>query len=285
MPLLEISTPEQLAQELANRTDAEIGALAAALGVDAVLGRVLAILQERFLPERAPRAATTVLWHLDTPAGARPTSLTAQAGRLEVAVGAARAPRVTIRASLPVFLRVVSGSVNGLQAFSDGALRVTGDETLALEQQLWFDVDRRGARLTISTPRELARLVDGRSDDELDAGVTITGTDLALEQIFTGMVDHYLRHKGPRKRTVVEFSVRTRDGDKVLQFVAGGGHCSYQRGSQEEPHVTLMMRMPTFLRIASGRLDGIRALAQGSIKLRGSLLTARSVQGWFDLRR
>lgn len=286
MIVLDISTVEELAEQLAGRTDADVDAMAAELGVEAVLDRVFALLQERFAPARAPSSATTVLWNIATPSGVRPRSLTVQSGALGIGKDAAHAAHTTIHASLPVFLRVVSGAVYGLQAFSDGWLRVTGDVTLALQQQTWFDVDRSGARLTISTPRELARLVEGRSDDELDAAVSITGIDVVLERICLGMVDHYLERKGPRRRTVVEFSVRTKEGDRVLQFVAGGGAaCSYRRGSPERPHVTLMLRMPTFLRIASGKLDGIRALAQGSIKLRGSLLTARNVQGWFDLRR
>jgi putative sterol carrier protein len=285
MTLLEITTPEQLAAQLSGKTDADVNALAAEHGVDAVLDKVFATMLERFLPHRAPSTATTVLWHIDTPAGGRPTSLTAAAGKLTIDKGAAAAPRVTIHASLPVFLRVISGAINGLQAFSDGMLRVHGEQTLALQQQLWFDVDLSGAKLTISTPRELARLVEGRSDDELDAGVSITGVDAALAQVFVGMVDHYLPHKGPRKRTIVEFSVRTKEGDKVLQFVADGGNSSYHVGTKEKPHVTLMMRMPTFLRIVSGKLDGIIALAQGSIKLRGNILTARNVQGWFDVHR
>ncbi|MCC6640870.1 MAG: SCP2 sterol-binding domain-containing protein [Deltaproteobacteria bacterium] len=285
MTLLEVVTPEQLAEQLVGRTDGDVDALAAELGVDAVLGKVFSLLHDRFRPASAPTLATTVQWTIGTPAGPRPASLTAQDGRLDIAGTAARTPRVTLHASLPVFLRVISGSLNGLQAFADGQLRVAGDETLALQHQLWFDVDRRGARLTISTPRELARLVAGRSDAELDTGLLIAGVDAALEQICAGMVDHYLPHKGPRQRTIVEFSLRTKAGDEILQFVADGGRCSHHRGSREKPHVTLMMRMPTFLRIASGELGGVVALAQGSVKLRGSLLTARTVPGWFDLRR
>lgn len=281
----EISTVEQLAEQLAGKADGDIDTMVAALGVDAVLDRVFALLQERFAPARAPSIAATVLWNIVTPAGLRPTWLTVQAGRLAIEKGPARTAHATIDASLPVFLRVVCGSVHGLQAFSDGSLRVVGDETLALLQQQWFDVDRTRARLTISTPRELARLVEGRSDEVLDSAVAATGVDRVLTQICKGMVEHYRESRGPRKRTIVEFSLRTKDGDRILQFVASGGACSYHQGRHEEPQVTLAMRMPTFLRIASGKLDGIRALAQGSIKLRGSLLTARSVPGWFDLRR
>lgn len=285
MNLLEISTPEQLAEQLEDQSDAEVAALAAELGVDKVVDKVFATMVERFLPGKAPSGSTTVQWNIETSSGLQAVSLTAAGGQCTVQRGTASAPAVTINASLPVFLRVVSGSVNGLQAYSDGQLRVSGQQVLALGQQLWFNVDLSRAKLTISTPRELARLVEGRSDEELEAGVAITGVDAALDQVFVGMVDHYLSHKGPRKRTVVEFSIRTQVGDKLLQFVADGERSSYHVGSTEKPVVTLLLRMPTFLRIVSGKVDGLIALAQGHIKLRGNILVARNVQGWFDMKR
>jgi putative sterol carrier protein len=99
------------------------------------------------------------------------------------------------------------------------------------------------------------------------------------------MVEHYVLDRGPGKRAIVEFSVRTVTGDHVYQFVADPHGPSFHAGSREKANVTFMMRVPTFLRIVSGSLDGLVALAQGKIKLRGNLFLARKVQGWFDMRR
>jgi putative sterol carrier protein len=76
--------------------------------------------------------------------------------------------------------------------------------------------------------------------------------------------------------------VRTTEGDKVYHFTVDGGRASYRRGAAEKPRVTFMTRLPSFLRLVAGELDGIRALAQGRIKVKGNLLLARSFQGWFD---
>jgi putative sterol carrier protein len=60
-------------------------------------------------------------------------------GRCQVERGAAESPRVTIRAALPDFLRLITGKVNGVQLFMTGKLKVSGDLFFAQTFQGWFD--------------------------------------------------------------------------------------------------------------------------------------------------
>lgn len=281
--MLDISTPEELASALEGKTDAEVTAVVAEQGLDPVLDKVFTTMVARFLPDRTHGARAVIQWNLATSDGLRDFYLEVDGSKCSFSRGRASAPRVSIDASLPVFLRIVAGRLNGLQAFANGDVRVSGEQALALSQQIWFDVDMSQARLDISTPSQLRRLIAGRGDEEIEAGIAVTGTDTALRQIFEGMVDHYLPHKGPRKRTVVEFSVRTSEGDKIYQFVADK-EASYHEGARESANVTLLLRITTFLRMVSGELDGILALAQGKVKVRGNILVARNVQSWFDMR-
>ena len=284
MTPLDVSTPEQLSTLLEGRSDAEVLELCAEAGIEAVVEQILASMLQRFRPDRAPPGTPTVQWNIETPMGRRPFALKVEGGKCSIERAVAAAPRVTLNTTLPVFMRVIAGRLNGLQAFSDGELRVAGDLVLALEHQLWFDVDLSQAQLTISRPSELAKLITGRSDEEVEAGIAITGVDAALAQVFRGMVEYYVPRKGPSKRTVVEFSVRTKQGDRVYQLVVDPKGASFHTGSRDSANVTLMLRTGTFLRIAAGTLDGLVALAQGRIKLRGNLFVARNVQGWFDLK-
>lgn len=281
--MLHISTPEALAAALDGKSDAEVVAAVAEAGLDPVLDKVFATMVARFLPDRARGLRATIQWNLDTSDGLRSFYLQVDGTTCSFSRGRASQPRVTIEASLPVFLRILAGRLNGLQAFASGLLRVSGEQAFALSQQLWFDVDMSKARIDISTPSQLRKLIAGRNDDEIEIGIAVTGIGTAMQQIFDGMVEHYLPHKGPRKRTVVEFSVRTSEGDRVYQFVADD-EPSFHAGSRESAQVTLMLRFPTFLRMVAGELDGIVALAQGKVKLRGNILTARNLQSWFDLR-
>ena len=137
--------------------------------------------------------------------------------------------------------------------------------------------------LEISTPRELSRLVDGRSDDEIAAGVAAAGVDRALERVFTGMVKHYLPDRGPRRRTAIEFVIKTDDGPRVRQFVADRERPSWHDGAREAAEVRVEIRLADFLRLVSGRLDGFAALARRKLKVRGNYLMASGIQRWFDL--
>jgi putative sterol carrier protein len=112
----------------------------------------------------------------------------------------------------------------------------------------------------------------------------ITGTDNALDKVFQGMVDHFLSEKAGKKRCVIQFSVRTQDGDKLYYLTIDNGDCSYSRGQHRDPNVTLMIRLPNFMRLIAGELDGIMALMQGHLKVKGNILLARSLQSWFDQR-
>lgn len=277
------STPEQLAALLDGRSDTEIVNACNEQGIEATLDAVFDAMVTRFVPAQASGVDAVVAWNLETPIGMRSYALTVRGGQCTLQRGASSSPRVGLTATIPVFLRIIAGRLNGLQAFSDGALRVTGEAVLALKQQLWFGVDMSQAGLKMSKPSELARVLEGRSDEELEAGVELTGIDTALDQVFRGMVEQYLPHKGPRKRSIVGFSVRTSAGDRLYQFIADPHGAAFERGSKEKPDVTLMMRSATFLRIVSGKLDGLIALAQGKIKFRGNILLARKVQSWFDM--
>lgn len=281
----DVSSPEELAALLDGKRDEEVEQVLVDLGIDASLARIFESMAQRFLPHKAGGRRAVVQWKLQTPEGSRAYVLTIEGERCVHEQGVASTPDVTLGAQVPVFLRVIAGRVNGLQAFANGELRVEGDQTLALVQQLWFDTDLSQARLDISTPSELARLIQGRSDDDIRAGMQVTGVDKSLHQVFQGMVEHYLPKKGPRKRSVVEFDIRTPDGGRTFQLVADHSGSSYQEGRKEKPNVKIAVDVPDFMRMVAGKLDGIRALTQGKLKVKGNILLARGVQSWFDMSR
>ncbi|MFW6049766.1 MAG: SCP2 sterol-binding domain-containing protein [Myxococcota bacterium] len=280
-----LSSPEGLAARIEGLGDADIEADIIRIGVDRALGQVFETMAGRFLPDRAAGEQAVIEWDLQGPDGSCPHHLTIDGGRCAHAKGRATAPRVTLQASIPTFLRIVAGRLSGLQAFSTGALQVTGDRVLALRQQLWFDVDLSQAEIRISTPSELARLLDGRSDDEIEAGVALNGIDRTLEKVFQGMVDHFLPRRAGRKPAAIEFRIRSTQGDRTYQFVAARGGARYHAGQVERPNVKIHVAFPDFLRMIAGRLHGIKAFAQGKIKVRGNLLLARKIEGWFDRSR
>jgi putative sterol carrier protein len=55
-----------------------------------------------------------------------------------VAKGAAESPRVTLALNLPDFLRMMTGELNGMQAFTSGRLKISGDLMFSQALASWF---------------------------------------------------------------------------------------------------------------------------------------------------
>jgi hypothetical protein len=280
--LLGLSTPQQLAQLVGNRSDAELHEALSAIGVEVALDRVFQGMVEHFLPAKAGGRHAVLEWTVRAPSAVHTYHLKLAGNECSYLRGPSGSAHVRLTAPVALFLRLVAGRTSGLQAYSDGSLSVNGDAVLALQQQTFFDADLSGAQLAISRPSELKRLLAGRSDAEIEAGAQITGLDKVLDQVFDGMVQHFVPRRAGRSGGAFEWSVRTPEGDKVYHLNIDGGRASYRRGGHEKPRVTFMTRLPSFMRLVAGELDGLRALAQGRLKVKGNLLLAKSFQGWFD---
>src|SRR5438132_1209472 len=60
----------------------------------------------------------------------------------QLAKGAPGPARVTLALAFPDFLRLVSGKLDGMQAFFSGKLKVSGDMMFAQTMQSWFKQNR-----------------------------------------------------------------------------------------------------------------------------------------------
>lgn len=265
------------------KPDTELDAIASSVGVDSLLEGVLDGLCRRYAAHGVP-ASALLQWKLSTPAGARAFSLQLDSRQCLARTGESERPNAVLETSLATFLRLLAGRTNALVALAKGELRITGDRALALRFQLWFPSDQGGAPLEASTPRELARLIEGRPDEELAASVAVAGIDRTLDQVFAGMVKRYLPGAGPRRRAVVEFTVQTEAGPRIRQFIVERERPNWHEGSRERADVRIELRLADLLRLVSGRLDAFIALAQKKLKVRGNYLMASGFQRWFDIR-
>lgn len=282
---LDLSTPEELARLIEGLSDEEIMATVQYTGIVRVLDKVFQGMIEHYLPEKAIGYGGTIEWNLRSSQETHIYHMTFQGSYCTVKTGPAASAQVRMTADIPIFLRLIAGRLNGLQAYSDGKLQVVGDLVLAQRQQTFFNADLSGAALNISTPSQLSRLIRDRSSEEIEAGVSVTGVDRALDMVFKGMVEHFLPHKAKTKSAIIQWEIHTREGIRRYQFQVNRGACNFIRGTPNKPNVTLSAKLPSFLRIVAGQLDGLRALATGKIKVRGNILLARSHQGWFDLTK
>ena len=125
----------------------------------------------------------------------------------------------------------------------------------------------------------LAALVTGRSDDEITAGVERRGTESVLDQVFAGMVEACL--KAGDQRAVIQYDVGVAGKTHSYQLKIDGGRCEMSKGAPAPARTTLIADVPDFLRIISGKQNGVMALMTGKLKLKGDMMFARTMQGWF----
>ncbi len=133
----------------------------------------------------------------------------------------------------------------------------------------------------ITNPAELAKAVDGRSDDEINKALE-GKYEQTCAQVFDGMKQHFLPEKAAGQSAIIQYDVTAPDGVYTFQLDVAGGKCEVAKGKAGAPRVTLALTFPDFLRLVSGKLNGMQAFFAGKLKLSGDMMFAQTMQGWFN---
>jgi putative sterol carrier protein len=134
-----------------------------------------------------------------------------------------------------------------------------------------------------SSPEELRALIEGKSDDEINAGLKASGVGSALAAVFDGMVKAFLPEKAGGQSAVIQYDVNAPDGKHSYQLKIADGKCTALPGAPESARVTLALSAPDFLRLVTGKLNGQTAFFQGKLKLSGDMMFAQTMQSWFKM--
>ena len=134
-----ISSEQELAELIDDRSDDEINEFVQAAGVDAVIDQIFQAMKERFAPEKTGGQTAVAQWDITAPDGTHTRSVTMSPEGCDVTSGPADAPKVTLGMSLPNFMRFIAGKLDGMQAFMSGQLKLGGDMMFATMMQAWFE--------------------------------------------------------------------------------------------------------------------------------------------------
>ena len=133
----------------------------------------------------------------------------------------------------------------------------------------------------IGSREELAAMIQGKSDEEINASVADLGTDKVLGQIFDFMANQFQPDKAAGQSAVIGWDITSSEGTHSHQLKVADGTCTASPGGGEAARVTLGMALPDFLRFVTGQLDGMQAFMTGKLKLSGDMMFAQSMQAWF----
>lgn len=136
---------------------------------------------------------------------------------------------------------------------------------------------------SISTPKQLAQTIEGRSDQEIVDVVQAMGVDAALERVFAGMKDQFLPAKAGNNNAIIQWDVQALGNTHPYQVVVSEGRCTVRPGAADKPRVTLTIALPDFLRLVTGKIKGQQAFFNGKLKLAGDMMFAMTQESWFDM--
>jgi len=130
--------------------------------------------------------------------------------------------------------------------------------------------------------QELAATIEGRSDEEITQGIVAQGADTVLQQIFAGMCEAFLPDKAGSQSAVIQYDVNAGGTTHSYQLKVAGGKCELVKGAAGPARVTLALLAADFLRLVTGKLNGMQAFMTGKLKLTGDMMCAQVMQGWFE---
>jgi len=137
------------------------------------------------------------------------------------------------------------------------------------------------AEVNITNPADLAKAVDGKSDADINKALE-GQFEATCKQVFDGMAKRFLPEKAGTENAVIQYDVAAPDGVHTFQLKVAGGKCEVAKGATGAPRVTLALSFPDFLRLVSGKLNGMQAFFAGKLKLTGDMMFAQTMQGWFN---
>ena len=130
---------------------------------------------------------------------------------------------------------------------------------------------------------DLANIVGDKSDEELNKLIKdLEGEDSIIKVIFDRMPERFLAEKAVGRSAVVQYDINLPEGTENWQVVIADGSCTTSKGAGKEANVTLISSGPDFLRLISGKTNGVQAFMSGKLKLKGDMMLAQTMQGWFD---
>jgi putative sterol carrier protein len=122
------------------RTDEQLDRL---MGSGPGLRVIFKGMENAFVPEKAAGFSGEILYDLKAPRGRREWTVKVAGGRVAAEERASAEPAVTLRADVPVFVRIAAGELDPARAMLDGRLEIEGDFAVAGRLGEMFGADPR----------------------------------------------------------------------------------------------------------------------------------------------
>ena len=130
----------------------------------------------------------------------------------------------------------------------------------------------------------LSAAVEQKSNEELVNVIQQQegGVDGVLEKVFAGMAESFSAAKAAGQQATVQYEISSPDGTHEYAMRIADGRCEIAKGRAESPRVTIRIGLADFLRLITGKANGMQLFMTGKLKVSGDLFFAQTYQSWFD---
>jgi putative sterol carrier protein len=130
----------------------------------------------------------------------------------------------------------------------------------------------------------LSAAVEQNSNEELVAAIQRQegGVDAVLGQVFAGMAESFSPAKAAGQQATVQYEISSPEGTHEWAMRIADGRCEVEPGTAESPRVTIRIGLADFLRLITGKAQGMQLFMTGKLKVAGDLFFAQTYQSWFD---
>jgi putative sterol carrier protein len=130
----------------------------------------------------------------------------------------------------------------------------------------------------------LSAAVEQRSNEELVNAIQQQdgGVDGVLEKVFAGMAESFSAAKAAGQQATVQYEISSPDGTHEYAMRIADGRCEIAKGRAESPRVTIRSGLADFLRLITGKANGMQLVMTGKLRVTGDLFFAQTYQSWFD---
>jgi putative sterol carrier protein len=133
-------------------------------------------------------------------------------------------------------------------------------------------------------PEQFAALVAQASDEQLEEGLAANREQI-LSEIFRNMPGRLDSGRTSDVDAMIEWRIREGPGGGPdrYQVAIRRGSCTIERDGSAEPDVTFELGALDFVRLVAGDAGGPALFVFGKLKIRGNLMLAARVQGFFRI--
>jgi putative sterol carrier protein len=131
-------------------------------------------------------------------------------------------------------------------------------------------------------PDQFASLIAQASDEQIAEGMRVN-RELLLEEIFGRWPSQFEPEKARDVNAVIEWQITNPEGggEDRWQLAIRDGACSVARDGTDDADVTFRVGPVEFVKLIAGAESGPRLFVFGKLKIRGNLMLAARVQGFF----